>query len=82
MTGWFDLQGEVVRKNGIKSWVIQTKPGESQVLMRTASPSQTFPVGRTIRVLGVRRVVDPDEPELLIAALGSSSEAYLLRDLH
>lgn len=80
--GWFDLQGEVVRKNGIKSWVIQTKPGESQVLMRTASPSQTFPVGRTIRVLGVRRVVDPDEPELLIAALGSSSEAYLLRDLH
>jgi hypothetical protein len=39
-----------------------------------------MPLGRTVRLLGVRRVVDPDEPGKLIAALGSTSEQFVLEE--
>lgn len=76
---WFDLEGTVLRQNGIKSWVVEsTRRTDAQVLVRTPSPSETLPIGRTVRLLDVRRVSDPDEPDKVIAALGSTSETFLL----
>lgn len=76
---WFDLEGTVLRRNGAKSWVIEAAHGGgAEVLVRTPSPSETLPLGRTVRLLGVRRVGDPDEPDKLIAALGSTSEQFVL----
>lgn len=76
---WFDLEGTVVRQNGIKSWLVEaTRGGGVEILVRTPSPSVTLPVRRTLRLIGVRRVVNSDEPDKLIAVLGSSSERFLL----
>lgn len=75
---WFDIEGTVLRQNGIKSWVVEAAQGGTEVLVRTPSPSNTLPVGQRVRVLGVRRVEDPDRPELVIATLGSGSETFVL----
>lgn len=76
---WFDIEGTVLRQNGIKSWVVEAAEGGTEVLVRTPSPSNTLPVGQRVRVLGVRKVEDPDRPELVIAALGSGSETFVLK---
>ena len=76
---WFDLEGTVLRQNGVKSWIVESTSGE-EILVRTPNPSSKLPVGQRIRVLGVRKVEDPDRPQLVIAALGSGSEAYVLSD--
>jgi hypothetical protein len=76
---WFDLEGTVLRQNGIKSWVVEAaRGGGAEVLVRTQSPSETLPLGRTVRLLGVRRLGDPDEPDKLIATLGSTSEKFVV----
>lgn len=77
---WFDIEGTVVCQNGVKSWVVESEQGGDEVLVRTPSPSSTLPVGQRIRVLGVRKVENPDNPELVIAALGSRSETYVVTD--
>lgn len=77
---WFDLEASVVRQNGVKSWVVESTQGGVEILVRTPSPSSKLPVGKRIRMLGVRKVEDPDRPELLIAALGSGSETYVLAE--
>ena len=76
---WFDLEGTVVRRNGIKSWRVEATMGSgAQLLVRTASPSDRLPVGQRVRLLGLRKVEDADEPNQLIGALGSTSETFLL----
>ena len=76
---WFDLEAIVVRQNGVKSWVVESAQGGVEMLVRTPSPSTMLPVGKGIRVLGVRKVDDdPERPGLVIAALGSTSETYVL----
>jgi hypothetical protein len=77
---WFDFEGAVVRQNGVKSWVVRAGQGGMDVLVRTPSPSTALPLGRTIRVLGARRVGDSEDPSLVIAALGSHSETFALND--
>lgn len=78
---WFDLEATVIRPNGVKSWVVESTRDGVEMLVRTSSPSITLPVGKRVRVLGVRKVdEDPERPELVIAALGSSSETYVLAD--
>lgn len=80
---WFDLEAAVIRQNGVKSWVVKSTQGGDEMLVRTPSPSITFPVGKRIRVLGVRKVdEDPERPELVIAALGSSSETYVVAEVN
>lgn len=75
---WFDLQGTVVREHGVKSWVIRDSRAGREVLVRTPKPSVTLPAGKTVRILGVRRTVDADNEDALIASLTTASEIGLL----
>lgn len=52
-------------------------PG-NDVLVRTPTSVFALRLGRDVRILGVRRVVDPDEEESLIAALENTSEVLEL----
>lgn len=75
---WFDLEGAVASQHGAKSWVVDSAGGHGPILVRTPSTSETLPLGRSVRLLGVRRVIDPDEPEALIAAMGVGTETFVL----
>jgi PD-(D/E)XK nuclease superfamily len=75
---WFDLEGTVASRHGAKSWIVGLAGGRGTILVRTPSPSEMLPLGKAIRVLRVRRVVDPDEPGALIAAMGGSTETFLV----
>ncbi len=77
---WFDIEGKVLRQNGVKSWVVKSEQGGHEVLVRTPNPSKSLPVGKRIRVLGVRKVEDPDRNELVIVALGNGSETYIVTE--
>lgn len=75
---WYDLTGTVMREHGVKSFVLREGRTGSDVLVRTPTPAFRLPLGSDIRILGARRVVDPDEEESLIAALTSTSEVLEL----
>jgi hypothetical protein len=75
---WFDLEGSVVAEHGVKSWDVRESHTGANVLVRTPAPSVTLPIGETVRILGVRRTVDPDDESALIASLTSTSEIYHL----
>ncbi len=75
---WYDLAGTVVREHGVKSFGLQEAKTNAEVLVRTPTPSYAVPMNRDIRILGARRVVDPDEEEALIAAVASVSEILVL----
>lgn len=77
---WFDMEGRVSRRNGSRSWVFETLDQPTlEVLVRTLETDVPFPVGRRVRLLGVRRSVDPDAPERLVISLSTASEWYPLR---
>lgn len=76
---WYDLTGTVMREHGVKSFVLREGRTGSDVLVRTPTPAFALPLGSDIRILGARRVVDPDE-ESLIAALTSTSEVLELTE--
>jgi RecB family exonuclease len=75
---WFDLEGLVASQHGPKSWIVQPEGKRRQVLIRTPSPTDTLPLGKSLRFVGVRRVIDPDDPDAVIAAIGVGTETYLL----
>lgn len=75
---WYDLAGTVVREHGVKSFVLREAQTNAEVLVRTSTPSYAVPMDRDIRILGARRVVDPDEEEALIAAVASVSEILVV----
>jgi hypothetical protein len=75
---WYDLTGTVVREHGVKSFVLREGRTGSDVLVRTPTPAFALPLGCDIRLLGARRVVDPDDEEALIASLTSTSEVLEL----
>ena len=72
--GWYDVEGTVLREHGVKSWVLRERRTGSDLLVRTPRPSFTLPVGERVRILGVKRTIDPDEADALIASVTSSSE--------
>lgn len=72
--GWYDVEGTVLREHGVKSWVLRERRTGSDLLVRTPHPSFTLPVGEQVRILGVKRTIDPDEVDALIASVNSSSE--------
>lgn len=78
--GWYDITGTVLREHGVKSFVMAEARTGSHILVRTPSPVFTPPLGSSIRILGVRRVVDPDDDGSLIAALSSTSEVLELTE--
>lgn len=74
---WFDFEGRVVRPNGSRSWFVETLTAPTaEVLVRTVETDVAFPVGKRVRLLGVRRSEDPDEPERLVISMVSTSEWY------
>ncbi|WP_246117564.1 PD-(D/E)XK nuclease family protein [Cellulomonas composti] len=75
---WYDLAGTVLRNHGVRSIVLLESLTNAEVLVRTPTPSYAVPVERNVRVLGARRVVDPDDPDSLVAALTSVSEVLEL----
>lgn len=75
---WFDLQGTVAREHGVKSYVVREAGSGRDVLVRTPSPSSALPIGHDVRILGARRIIDPDEEDALIVSLNSASETFQL----
>lgn len=75
---WYDLAGTVMREHGVKSFVLREEKTGLEVLVRTPTTSYAVPMGSKIRILGARRVVDPDEGDALIAVLTSFSEVLAL----
>lgn len=75
---WYDLTGTVVREHGVKSFVLREGRTGSDVLVRMPAPALALPVGSEVRILGARRVVDPDEEASLVGAMTSTSEVLEL----
>lgn len=76
---WFDFEGRILRQNGSRSWFAETATGPPvEVLVRTLETDVAFKVGGRIRLLGVRRSQDPDDPDRLVISMVGTSEWYLL----
>ncbi len=77
---WFDFQGTVLREHGVKSWVLYESKSALEVLVRTPSSSVMLPTGKSVRILGVRRTIDPDGDQELVVNLSNTSEVLRLSD--
>ncbi|MCC6497878.1 MAG: PD-(D/E)XK nuclease family protein [Propionibacteriaceae bacterium] len=76
---WFDFEGRILRQNGSKSWFAETlAQPPAQVLVRTVETDVAFQAGRRVRLLGVRRSQDPDDPDRLVISMVGTSEWYPL----
>ena len=74
---WFDFEGRILRQNGSKSWFAETlAEPPAEVLVRTVETDLAFQVGRRVRLLGVRRSQDPDDPDRLVISMVGTSEWY------
>lgn len=74
---WFDFEGRVLRPNGSRSWYVESvAEPTAEVLVRTVETDVAFPVGKRVRLLGVRRSQDPDTPERLVISMVATSEWY------
>jgi hypothetical protein len=87
MQGQFvDLQVRLTSQHGPKSWdiVVESPSGLTSTepaLLRTAT--SRFQTGQRLRVLNVRLAESEasfDEPAIVVASMGESSEAYLMGD--
>lgn len=72
---WFDFEGRVIRPQGSRSWFLEADDA-TQVLVRTVKTNVSFPIGEKVRLLGVRRTIDPDSDTRLVIAMVSTSEWY------
>lgn len=76
---WFDFEGRILRQNGSKSWFAETlAQPPAEVLVRTVETDVAFQVGRRVRLLGVRRSQDPDDPDRVVISMVGTSEWYAL----
>lgn len=76
---WFDFQGRIVRRNGSRSWFVETLTQPPvEVLVRTVETETAFQVGRRVRMLGVRQSKDPDDPDRLVISMVGTTEWYQL----
>lgn len=76
---WFDFEGRILRQNGSKSWFAETlSEPPAEVLVRTVESNIGFQVGRRVRLLGVRRSRDPDDPDRLVISMVGTSEWHPL----
>ncbi len=75
---WFDFEGTVVERNGIKSWWLNDLSAEKNpLLLRTTSAHHMFEPGQRLRLLGLRRDEDP-EADAVVAVLTQVSEAFIV----
>jgi hypothetical protein len=74
---WFDFEGVVGQQHGPKSWwFLDVNTGRPRLLLRTTSP-QSLVVGQRLRLLGIRREVDPED-QAVVALLTSNSETFVV----
>jgi hypothetical protein len=77
---WFDLEVRAMRPQGSRSWYVETiREPALQLLVRTAETNVSFPHGSRLRLLGVRRAVDPDDTSRLVVSMSATSEWYVVR---
>jgi hypothetical protein len=75
---WFDFEGTVVERNGIKSWWLNDlSPKKNALLLRTTSAHHVFDPGQRLRLLGLRRDEDPDS-DTAVAVLTQTSEVFVV----
>jgi len=73
---WFDFEGTVVERNGIKSWWLRdSSAANKSLLLRTTSAHHVFEPGQRLRLLGLRRDEDP-ETDIPVAVLAQTSEVF------
>lgn len=72
---FFDFEGVVGEQNGRRSWWLLSESGRPELLLRSASTNPKFTVGDRVRILGVRRDVDPEVP-WPIGSMTASSEVF------
>lgn len=73
---WFDFEGRALRPHGTRSWYLEPTNSTAEVLVRTVEANVPFPQGVRIRLLGVRRTIDPDKEDRLVISMVSTSEWY------
>lgn len=73
---WFDFEGRAIRPHGTRSWYLEATNSPTEVLVRTVEANVQFPQGQRVRLLGVRRTIDPDEEDRLVISMVGTSEWY------
>lgn len=73
---WFDFEGSVLTPQGTRSWYFEASDTSDQVLVRTIDTNVAFPVGDRVRLLGVRRTIDPDDQDRFVVSMVRTSEWY------
>lgn len=73
---WFDFEGRALRPHGTRSWYLEATNSTAEVLVRTVETNVPFPQGARVRLLGVRRTIDPDKEDRLVISMVSTSEWY------
>lgn len=73
---WLDFEGRVLAPQGRRSWYFESSDTSAKVLVRTVRTDIAFPQGSVVRLLGVRRTIDPDDEDRLVISMVSTSEWY------
>jgi hypothetical protein len=74
---WFDFEGTVVERNGMKSWWLQDlSPERIVLLLRTTSAHHVCDLAQRLRLLGLRRDEDPDI-NAIVAVPTRASEVFV-----
>jgi hypothetical protein len=75
---WFDYQGVVGPQNGVRSrWLLAPESSQKQLLLRTPPSTEPLVEGDAVRLLGIRREVDP-ETEATVAVMSTNTEVLIL----
>ena len=73
---WFDYEGTIGEQNGPRSWwVIDPQTDRPELLLRTSTTTPPFTEGDRVRLLGLRRDIDPGVSSPL-ATLTATSEVF------
>ncbi|GAB1693463.1 PD-(D/E)XK nuclease family protein [Krasilnikovia sp. M28-CT-15] len=70
---WFDFEGVVGPANGVRSRWLLGPTGAKQLLLRTSPSAPALVEGDTVRLVGIRREVDP-ETAATVAVMVSATE--------
>lgn len=76
---WFDFEGIVIERNGIKSWWLHDLRTKNPLLLRTTSAHHSFEPGQRLRLLGLRRDEDPEDKGV-VAVLTQTSETFFVSE--
>jgi CRISPR/Cas system-associated exonuclease Cas4 (RecB family) len=75
---WFAYEGTIGEQNGPRSWwAIDPQTDQPELLVRTTTTTPPFTKGDRVRMLGLRRDIDP-EVNSPLATLTATSEVFLV----